>query len=324
MTISVVAASESGVSAIQVSTLIIAALAALGAWLAAMTARRVDSNENERARELSTLNTSVDRQVRQSHENDSWTRDHVTLRYQELLAALGNVNRIGVEDVYEARKARAEFTHALTAALVVARRRVQPIAEELLNGLDLRVFTPLARRSGIPAPAYERLQNEREYVTAMHTMLLTAMRADLGLLDPSAEASLIFEIKEMQTTGQTDRSTAAGSSFDELIDLLAAFGVTPIVGARNDYAMSEELLIRCEDLYGEACPTFEAVIRQMGGEIHLAVRPDLGEERTKDIYDIAVRFVETGLRGGIHRRDGYDGSSLFLIDPSHRAGLHRV
>ena len=70
--------------------------------------------------------------------------------------------------------------------------------------------------------------------------------------------------------------------------------------------------------------TFEAVMRHIGDEIHLAIRPDLTDERLDEIYEIAVRLVEAGLRGNIHRRDGLDGSSLFLIEPSHRAGTDPV
>ena len=75
MTTSVLAASESGVSAIALWTLIIAVIAAIGAAWAALSVRRVGSNEDVISRELAALHTAVDRQVRQSSENDSWNRD---------------------------------------------------------------------------------------------------------------------------------------------------------------------------------------------------------------------------------------------------------
>jgi error-prone DNA polymerase len=65
-------------------------------------------------------------------------------------------------------------------------------------------------------------------------------------------------------------------------------------------------------------------VRHIGDEIHLAIRPDLSDARLDEIYEIAVRLVEAGLRGSIHRRDGLDGSSLFLIDPTHKPGVDRV
>ncbi|MCZ4518037.1 hypothetical protein O4220_05860 [Rhodococcus ruber] len=71
-------------------------------------------------------------------------------------------------------------------------------------------------------------------------------------------------------------------------------------------------------------PNFQAVLRHIGDEIHLAIRPGLTDDRLYEIYDIAVRLVEAGLRGSIHRRDGLDGSSLFLIDPTHHAGMDRL
>ncbi|OZE83866.1 hypothetical protein CH305_05225 [Rhodococcus sp. 15-649-2-2] len=150
------------------------------------------------------------------------------------------------------------------------------------------------------------------------------MRADLGLLDPSAEATLIFTTKEVETGVLSDRSTAAGRSGVQLINLLEDFGVTPLLGAADDYVMSDALVAQCEELYSSVSPSFQAVMRHIGDDIDLAVRPDLTDERLDEIYDIAVRLVEAGLRGNIHRRDGLDGSSLFLIDPTHKPGVDRV
>ncbi|MFY2791565.1 hypothetical protein [Rhodococcus sp. MALMAid1271] len=340
MTTSVLAASESGVSAIALWTLIIAVVAAIGAAWAALSVRRVGSNEDVISRELAALHTAVDRQVRQSSENDSWNRDEVTARYQELLFALSNVDRVVAEDISAAvvstpvgdlgaatrslNKAYDQLNLALTAALVVARRRVHPLALELSTGIDRRVLTPLAPQSGIPAPAHERLQSEHAYIKKMHSLLLQAMRADLGLLDPGIEATLIFTTKEVESGALADRSTAAGRSGVQLINLLEDFGVMPLLGAEDDYVMSDELLGQCEVLYSAVSATFEAVMRHIGDEIHLAIRPDLTDERLDEIYEIAVRLVEAGLRGNIHRRDGLDGSSLFLIEPSHRAGTDPV
>ena len=340
MTTSVLAASESGVSAIAVWTLIVVVIAALGAAWAAMSVRRVGANEDVMSRELAALHTAVDRQVRQSSDNDSWNRDQVTARYQELLFALSNVDRVVAEEISAAvvstpvgdleaakralDKAYDQLNLALTAALVVARRRVHPLALELSTGIDRRVFAPLAPDTGIPAPAHERLQSEHAYITRMHSLLLKAMRADLGLLDPSAEATLIFTTKEVESGVLADRSTAAGRSAVQLIDLLEEFGVMPLLGAEDNFVMSDALLVQCEELYSAVSPNFQAVLRHIGDEIHLAIRPDLTEDRLEEIYEIAVRLVEAGLRGNIHRRDGLDGSSLFLIDPTHKAGMDRV
>lgn len=221
-------------------------------------------------------------------------------------------------------KAYDQLNLALTAALVVARRRVHPLALELSTGIDRRVFAPLAPETGIPAPAHERLQSEHAYITRMHSLLLKAMRADLGLLDPSAEATLIFTTKEVESGVQADRSTAAGRNAVQLIDLLEDFGVMPLLGAEDDFVMSDALLVQCDELYSAVSPNFQAVLRHIGDEIHLAIRPDLTDDRLEEIYEIAVRLVEAGLRGNIHRRDGLDGSSLFLIDPTHKAGMDRV
>lgn len=221
-------------------------------------------------------------------------------------------------------KAYDQLALALTAALVVARRRVHPLALELSTGIDRRVLTPLAPETGIAAPAYERLQSERAYIVRMHSLLLSAMRADLGLLDPGAEATLIFTTKEVESGVLSDRSTAAGRSGVQLIELLEDFGVTPLLGAEEDYVMSDALMAQCEVLYNSVSPNFQAVLRHIGDEIHLAIRPDVTDERLDEIYDIAVRLVEAGLRGNIHRRDGLDGSSLFLIDATHKAGMERV
>ncbi|MDI6629969.1 MAG: hypothetical protein QME72_19805 [Rhodococcus sp. (in: high G+C Gram-positive bacteria)] len=215
MTTSVVAATESGVTAIAVWTLILVVIAALGAAVAALSVRRVGAKEEVTSRELAALYTAVDRQVRQSSDNDSWNRDQVTARYQELLFALSNVDRVVAEEISAAvvstpvgdlkaatralDKAYDQLNLALTAALVVARRRVHPLALELSTGIDRRVFAPLAPETGIPAPAHERLQSEHAYITRMHSLLLKAMRADLGLLDPSAEATLIFTTKEVES-----------------------------------------------------------------------------------------------------------------------------
>ncbi|OZF37310.1 hypothetical protein [Rhodococcus sp. 14-2483-1-2] len=340
MTTSVLAASESGVSAIAVWTLIVVVIAALGAAWAATSVRRVGANEDVMSRELAALHTAVDRQVRQASDNDSWNRDQVTARYQELLFALSNVDRVVAEKISAAvvstpvgdleaakralDKAYDQLNLALTAALVVARRRVHPLALELSTGIDRRVFAPLAPETGIPAPAHERLQSEHAYITRMHSLLLKAMRADLGLLDPSAEATLIFTTKEVESGVLADRSTAAGRSAVQLIDLLEDFGVMPLLGAEENFVMSDALLVQCEELYSAVSPNFEAVLRHIGDEIHLAIRPDLTDERLEEIYEIAVRLVEAGLRGTIHRRDGLDGSSLFLIDPTHKAGMDRV
>ncbi|KZE98368.1 MULTISPECIES: hypothetical protein [unclassified Rhodococcus (in: high G+C Gram-positive bacteria)] len=340
MTTSVVAATESGVTAIAVWTLILVVIAALGAALAALSVRRVGAKEEVMSRELAALHTAVDRQVRQSSDNDSWNRDQVTARYQELLFALSNVDRVVAEEISAAvvstpvgdlkaatralDKAYDQLNLALTAALVVARRRVHPLALELSTGIDRRVFAPLAPETGIPAPAHERLQSEHAYITRMHSLLLKAMRADLGLLDPSAEAPLIFTTKEVESGVQADRSTAAGRSAVQLIDLLEDFGVMPLLGAEDDFVMSDALVIQCEELYSAVSPNFQAVLRHIGDEIHLAIRPDLTDDRLEAIYEIAVRLVEAGLRGNIHRRDGLDGSSLFLIDPTHKAGMDRV
>ncbi|MDZ7930476.1 MAG: hypothetical protein U5N21_10650 [Rhodococcus sp. (in: high G+C Gram-positive bacteria)] len=340
MTTSVVAATESGVTSIQVWTLIVVVIAALGAAWAAMSVRRVGANEDVMSRELAALHTSVDRQVRQSSDNDSWNRDQVTARYQELLFALSNVGRVVAEDISEAvvstpvgdlkaatralDKAYDQLNLALTAALVVARRRVHPLALELSTGIDRRVFAPLAPETGIPTPAHERLQSEHAYITRMHSLLLKAMRADLGLLDPSAEATLIFTTKEVESGKLADRSTAAGRSTVQLINLLEDFGVMPLLGAEDDFVMSDALLVQCEELYSAVSPSFQAVLRHIGDEIHLAIRPDLTDERLEEVYETAVRLVEAGLRGNIHRRDGLDGSSLFLIDPTHKPGMDRV
>ncbi|OZE34103.1 MULTISPECIES: hypothetical protein [unclassified Rhodococcus (in: high G+C Gram-positive bacteria)] len=340
MTTSVVAATESGVTAIAVWTLILVVIAALGAALAALSVRRVGAKEEVMSRELAALHTAVDRQVRQSSDNDSWNRDQVTARYQELLFALSNVDRVVAEEISAAvvstpvgdlkaatqalDKAYDQLNLALTAALVVARRRVHPLALELSTGIDRRVFAPLAPETGIPAPAHERLQSEHAYITRMHSLLLKAMRADLGLLDPSAEATLIFTTKEVESGVQADRSTAAGRSAVQLIDLLEDFGVMPLLGAEDDFVMSDALVVQCEELYSAVSPSFQAVLRHIGDEIHLAIRPDLTDDRLEEIYEIAVRLVEAGLRGNIHRRDGLDGSSLFLIDPTHKAGMDRV
>jgi hypothetical protein len=340
MTTSVLAASESGVSAIAVWTLIVVVIAALGAAWAAMSVRRVGANEDVMSRELAALHTAVDRQVRQASDNDSWNRDQVTARYQELLFALSNVDRVVAEEISAAvvstpvgdleaakralDKAYDQLNLALTAALVVARRRVHPLALELSTGIDRRVFAPLAPDTGIPAPAHERLQSEHAYITRMHSLLLKAMRADLGLLDPSAEATLIFTTKEVESGVLADRSTAAGRSAGQLIDLLEDFGVMPLLGAEDNFVMSDALLVQCEELYSAVSPNFQAVLRHIGDEIHLAIRPDLTADRLEEIYEIAVRLVEAGLRGNIHRRDGLDGSSLFLIDPTHKAGMDRV
>ena len=215
MTTSVLAASESGVSAIALWTLIIAVIAAIGAAWAALSVRRVGANEDVISREIAALHTAVDRQVRQSSENDSWNRDEVTARYQELLFALSNVDRVVAEEISAAvvstpvgdlaaatrslNKAYDQLNLALTAALVVARRRVHPLALELSTGIDRRVLTPLAPEAGIPAPAHERLQSEHAYIKKMHSLLLQAMRADLGLLDPGVEATLIFTTKEVES-----------------------------------------------------------------------------------------------------------------------------
>ncbi|MGB6273939.1 MAG: hypothetical protein WBF80_00905 [Rhodococcus sp. (in: high G+C Gram-positive bacteria)] len=121
-----------------------------------------------------------------------------------------------------------------------------------------------------------------------------------------------------------DRSTAAGRSAVQLINLLEDFGVMPLLGAEDDFVMSDALVIQCEELYSAVSPTFQAVLRHIGDEIHHAIRPDLTDDRLEEIYEIAVRLVEAGLRGNIHRRDGLDGSSLFLIDPTHKAGMDRV
>lgn len=327
-------------SAIAVWTLIVVVIAALGAAWAAMSVRRVGANEDVMSRELAALHTAVDRQVRQASDNDSWNRDQVTARYQELLFALSNVDRVVAEEISAAvvstpvgdleaakralDKAYDQLNLALTAALVVARRRVHPLALELSTGIDRRVFAPLAPETGIPAPAHERLQSEHAYITRMHSLLLKAMRADLGLLDPSAEATLIFTTKEVESGVLADRSTAAGRSALQLIDLLEDFGVMPLLGAEDDFVMSDALLVQCEELYSAVSPNFQAVLRHIGDEIHLAIRPDLTDDRLEEIYDIAVRLVEAGLRGNIHRRDGLDGSSLFLIDPTHKAGMDRV
>lgn len=340
MTTSVFAATESGVTTIAVWTLIVVVIAALGAAWAAMSVRRVGAKEDVMSRELAALHNSVDRQVRQSSDNDSWNRDQVTARYQELLFALSNVDRVVAEEISAAvvstpvgdlkaatralDKAYDQLNLALTAALVVARRRVHPLALELSTGIDRRVFAPLAPETGIPAPAHERLQSEHAYITRMHSLLLKAMRADLGLLDPSAEATLIFTTKEVESGKQADRSTAAGRSAVQLINLLEDFGVMPLLGAEDDFVMSDALVIQCEELYSAVSPTFQAVLRHIGDEIHLAIRPDLTDDRLEEIYEIAVRLVEAGLRGNIHRRDGLDGSSLFLIDPTHKAGMDRV
>ncbi|OZF04405.1 hypothetical protein CH302_03110 [Rhodococcus sp. 15-2388-1-1a] len=340
MTTSVLAASESGVSAIAVWTLIVVVIAALGAAWAAMSVRRVGANEDVMSRELAALHTAVDRQVRQASDNDSWNRDQVTARYQELLFALSNLDRVVAEEISAAvvstpvgdleaakralDKAYDQLNLALTAALVVARRRVHPLALELSTGIDRRVFAPLAPDTGIPAPAHERLQSEHAYITRMHSLLLKAMRADLGLLDPSAEATLIFTTKEVESGVLADRSTAAGRSAVQLIDLLEDFGVMPLLGAEDNFVMSDALLVQCEELYSAVSPNFQAVLRHIGDEIHLAIRPDLTDDRLEEIYEIAVRLVEAGLRGNIHRRDGLDGSSLFLIDPTHKAGMDRV
>lgn len=327
-------------SAIAVWTLILVVIAALGAAWAAMSVRRVGANEDVMSRELAALHTAVDRQVRQSSDNDSWNRDQVTARYQELLFALSNVDRVVAEEISAAvvstpvgdleaatralDKAYDQLNLALTAALVVARRRVHPLALELSTGIDRRVFAPLAPDTGIPAPAHERLQSEHAYITRMHSLLLKAMRADLGLLDPSAEATLIFTTKEVESGVLADRSTAAGRSAVQLIDLLEDFGVMPLLGAEDNFVMSDALLVQCEELYTAVSPNFQAVLRHIGDEIHLAIRPDLTDDRLEEIYEIAVRLVEAGLRGNIHRRDGLDGSSLFLIDPTHKAGMDRV
>ncbi|WP_377451038.1 hypothetical protein [Rhodococcoides fascians] len=340
MTTSVSAASESGVSAIALWTLIVVVIAAMGAAWAALSVRRLGANEDVISREVAALHNAVDRQVRQSGESDSWNRDQVTARYQELLFALSNVDRVVAEEISEAvistpvgdlaaatkalNKAYDQLNLALTAALVVARRRVHPLALELSTGIDRRVLSPLAPEGGIPAPAHERLQSEHAYITRMHSLLLTAMRADLGLLDPSAEATLIFTTKEVESGVMADRSTAAGSSGVQLINLLEDFGVSPLLGAADDYVMSDELVVQCELLYSSVSPSFEAVMRHIGDEIHLAIRPDLSDARLDEIYEIAVRLVEAGLRGSIHRRDGLDGSSLFLIDPTHKPGVDRV
>lgn len=340
MTTSVIAATESGVTTIAVWTLIVVVIAALGAAWAAMSVRRVGANEDVMSRELAALHTSVDRQVRQSSDNDSWNRDQVTARYQELLFALSNVDRVVAEEISAAvvstpvgdltaatralDKAYDQLNLALTAALVVARRRVHPLALELSTGIDRRVFAPLSPETGIPAPAHERLQSEHAYITRMHSLLLKAMRADLGLLDPSAEATLIFTTKEVESGVLADRSTAAGRSAVQLINLLEDFGVMPLLGAEDDFVMSDALVVQCEELYSAVSPTFQAVLRHIGDEIHLAIRPDLTDDRLEEIYEIAVRLVEAGLRGNIHRRDGLDGSSLFLIDPTHKAGMDRV
>ncbi|QII08088.1 hypothetical protein BH93_24285 [Rhodococcoides fascians A25f] len=340
MTTSVLAASESGVSAIALWTLIVVVIAAVGAAWAALSVRRVGANEDVISREVAALHNAVDRQVRQSSDNDSWNRDQVTARYQELLFALSNVDRVVAEEISAAvistpvgdlaaatralNKAYDQLNLALSAALVVARRRVHPLALELSTGIDRRVLTPLAPETGIAGPAYERLQSEHAYIIRMHSLLLKAMRADLGLLDPSAEATLIFTTKEVETGVLSDRSTAAGRSGVQLINLLEDFGVTPLLGAADDYVMSDALVAQCEELYSAVSPSFQAVMRHIGDEIDLAVRPDLTDERLDEIYDIAVRLVEAGLRGNIHRRDGLDGSSLFLIDPTHQAGIDRV
>lgn len=99
MTTSVVAATESGVTAIAVWTLILVVIAALGAAVAALSVRRVGAKEEVMSRELAALHTAVDRQVRQSSDNDSWNRDQVTARYQELLFALSNVDRVVAEEI---------------------------------------------------------------------------------------------------------------------------------------------------------------------------------------------------------------------------------
>lgn len=173
---------------------------------------------------VSGVNAAWAKSLFDRRENErTWHRDHIIERYTEARHALLDLTAAHVEHVEPLLRQRAPSVEALeagwreldrafgvvlvkvTAALVVARPRAWSVLLSCLK-VDVAALAPQTRPDGIPPIAIARMNLERNFLADLSTMLLYAIRADLGLWDNEQLAFADARLLRFDSEAKTLRS----------------------------------------------------------------------------------------------------------------------
>ncbi|AVP42256.1 hypothetical protein SEA_FENRY_30 [Gordonia phage Fenry] len=266
----------------------------------------------------------------------TWERDQVTERCVTLMRALHDLNTSVMERAFpafqdspvdpakvadarvEVQQAYHRLSLASAEAALVARSHVMPLAAATTS-IKPTVFIPHFRPQGIPVAAAGRMQRELEYCRQIESLLVMAIRADLGLLRRKERLFLKQKIQTflVDVLPLPREIAPPGTGADALARALLDLQVMPIPGAdpANQFAAPVALLRAYTDqlpaLAGKADDDILSVLVVDGGELYFGSNADIdGGARTDGLFRTAY-FIEHGFRGGtLEVRDLPSGALL--------------